>query len=270
MGEQLFRFPDEAGTYQRRPSTAHINKHPFYIRSNVSMAIDDYRQYQMDLQRISGEYEIPFDEEIKWSDLWSRTRYPRNRFIASITENRLKGYYRRILETAVAKDSTSFLFTITDIVGRTCTLNNDTVYKFHLQDAFQRIQMDMKNEGGFAVFVMDELNADTIKQIKAACHTFTMRGDFVQYKHLYQGVLIENSLYSPGIQLADYAAGIMNGYLRGKTVSPGNYQFATDLYDEFIKPRLRCHANGKKVGYGIVDIPKQTPFRGQLEAVFDV
>ncbi len=88
------------------------------------------------------------------------------------------------------------------------------------------------------------------------------------YKNLYQGVLTENSLYSPGIQLADYAAGVMNGYLRGKTVSQGTYQFATDLYEEFIFPRLRSHANGTIVGYGVIDIPKKTPFRGQLEAVF--
>ena len=264
-----FVFTDEAGTYQRHPSAAHINKHPFYIRSNVLMSIDDYRQYQKDLQRISGEYEIPFDEEIKWSDLWTRARHPRNQLIANMSETRLKGYYRRIFETAAGKESTLFMFTATDIIGRTCDLNNDTIYRFHLQDAFQRVQMDMRSEDGFAVFVMDELNAETIRQIKAACHAFTMQGDFVQYKHLYQGVLIENSLYSPGIQLADYAAGIMNGYLRGKIVSPGNYQFATDLYVEFIKPRLRCYVNGKIVGYGMVDIPKHTHFRGQLEAIFD-
>ncbi len=53
---------------------------------------------------------------------------------------------------------------------------------------------------------MDELNEGTLKQIKAACHAFTMQGDFVRYKHLYQGVLTENSLYSPSIQLPDYEA----------------------------------------------------------------
>ena len=92
----------------------------------------------------------------------------------------------------------------------------------------------------------------------------------MDYKNLYHGVLTENSLYSPGIQLADYAAGVMNRYLRGKIVSPGNYTFATDLYDEFIKPRLRCSANGKIVGFGVIDIPKKTAFRGQIETIFDM
>lgn len=264
-----FVFTDEAGAYQRRPSDAHIRSHPFYVRSNVLMDIDDYRQYQIEMQRIAGEYEIPFDEEIKWSDLWRKMkRNPRNDLIARMPVNRLKGYYRKIFETAVGKESTRFMFTVTDIVGRTCGWRSEPVYKSHLQDAFQRIQMDM-GTADFATFVMDELNEGTLKQIKAACHEFTVHGDFVDYKNLYQGVLTENSLYSPGIQLADYAAGVMNGYLRGKIVSPGNYQFATDLYDEFIRPRLRCHANGKVVGYGVIDIPKHTAFRGQIETIFD-
>lgn len=264
-----FVFTDEAGAYQRKPNEKHIRSHPFYIRSNVLMSIEDYRQYQIDMQRISGEYEIPYDEEIKWSDLWSKTKgKPRNDLINRMPESRLKGYYRKVFETALNKETVEFMFTITDIVGRTCGLKEEDVYKFHLQDAFQRVQMDMRSKNGFAVFVMDELNEDVIKQIKSACHEFTLQGDFVDYKNLYQGVLTENSLYSPGIQLADYAAGVMNGFLRGKTVSQGKYQFATDLYDEFITKRIRHHANGTLIGYGVIDIPKKTPFRGQLEAVF--
>ena len=129
--------------------------------------------------------------------------------------------------------------------------------------------MDMRHDEGFATFIMDEMNFETIRQIKAACHDFTMKGDFVKYKNIYQGVLTENSLYSPGIQLADYAAGIMNGYLRGKIVNPGNYTYASDLYNEFIHPNIRCHSNGIITGYGIVDIPKRTHFREQLKEIFE-
>lgn len=128
--------------------------------------------------------------------------------------------------------------------------------------------MDMKADD-FATFIMDELNKGAVKQIKSACHEFTVKGDFVKYKNIYHGVLTECSLYSPGIQLADYAAGIMNGYLHRNILSPGNYQFATDLYSEFIKPRLRHHAIGTICGYGVIDIPKKTSFRQQLKDIFD-
>ena len=186
----------------------------------------------------------------------------RSSLVPDINEHQLERYN-------ISKESTQFMFTVTELYAGSCYLKNDTVYRFHLQDAFERIQMDLNNSDKFATFIMDELNVDTIKQIKAACHDFTVHGDFVKYKNLYQGVLIENSLFSPGIQLADYVAGVLNGYLRGQTISPGNYQYATDLYTEFIKPNLRQHSNGTITGYGVIDIPKRTTFRPQLERIFD-
>lgn len=265
-----FVFTDEAGVYQKNPSNAHIRSNPFYIRANVLMSVDDYRKYQTAMQRINGMYEIPFDEEIKWSDLWRKNKgNPRADFIDRMSFDRLKRYYRKVLETATELVSTMFMFTVTSMVDRTCRLKPETVYAFHLQNAFQRIQMDMATDD-FATFIMDELNADTIKQIKKVCHKITVKGDFVQYKNLYQGVLIENSLYSPGIQLADYAAGIMNGYLRKMMLTQNNYQFAADLYKDQIKPHLRFYsANGAVVGYGVIDIPKTPPFREKLSLVFD-
>ncbi|MBQ7171658.1 MAG: hypothetical protein IJR89_05215 [Clostridia bacterium] len=104
------------------------------------MAIDDYRQYQIDMQRISGEYEIPFDEEIKWSDLWSKTKNkPRTATVAKMPVERLKGYYRKVLETATSKLSTVFVFTVTNIHGSPCFQKESTIYEFHLRNAFQRI-----------------------------------------------------------------------------------------------------------------------------------
>ena len=265
-----FVFTDEAGSYQSRPSEGFIKSHPFYIRANVLMSIEDYRQFQTEMQQINGMYEIPFDEEIKWSDFGTKYKKgaPRTPTIAAMSADRLKGYYRKVLTTAATKESTMFLYTVTDIVGRTCRIAEDYIYQYHLQDAFQRIQMDMKADD-FATFIMDELNKGAVKQIKSACHEFTVKGDFVKYKNIYHGVLTECSLYSPGIQLADYAAGIMNGYLHRNILSPGNYQFATDLYDEFINPRLRHHAIGTICGYGVIDIPKKTSFRQQLKQIFD-
>lgn len=265
-----FVFTDEAGVYQQYPSDKHRSSHPFYIRSNVIMSISDYRQYQIDIERISGQYEIPYGEEIKWADLWSKEKNnPRSPKIAAIPKDRLKGYYRTVLETAVAKKSTQFMFTVTELYQGSCYLKNDTAYRFHLQDAFQRIQMDLDNTDGFATFIMDELNVDTIKQIKSACHDFTVKGDFVKYKNLYQGVLIENSIFSPGIQLADYAAGVMNGYLRRMVLAPSNYEYAKDLFEDYINPNLRQSAFGEIAGYGVIDIPKTPSFRKTITTIFD-
>ena len=89
------------------------------------------------------------------------------------------------------------------------------IYKFHLQEAFQRVQMDLHTQNGFAVFIMDELNTETMKQIKSVCHEFTANGAFIRnYGNVYHSILTEYSNQSAGIQLADYVAGAMYGYLR--------------------------------------------------------
>lgn len=267
----FFVFTDEAGAYKRNPSNAHIKSHPFYIRSNVLMSINDYRKYQIEMLQIRKEYGLALNDEIKWSDIGRKARNnPRNDFIAKMSIEKLGEYYRKSLEKAIDKESICFMFTVTNLIDRQCWWGNESIYKGHLQDAFQRIQMDMRSDNGFAVFVMDEMNDAAIKQIKAVCYEFSVNGDFVKYNNLYHGVLVENSLYSPGIQLADYAAGILNGYLKGKIVSPGKYHFATNLYEEFIKPHLRRKYNRPIVGYGVISIPCRSQFRSKLEAIFNL
>ena len=188
-------FTDEAGAYKAQTTPEFRRRHPFYVRSNVMISMDDYMEFQKEMQTLNGMYEIPVGEEIKWSDLWEKLRNrPRTPAIAAITEDRLKGYYRKVFECASQKDSLQYIFTITNVYEQYCLLEERHVYKFHLQEAFQRVQMDLRPRNEFAVFIMDELNTETIKQIKAVCHEFTVNGDFIRnYGNVYHSILIESS-----------------------------------------------------------------------------
>lgn len=262
-------FTDEAGAYQARTSESFRKTHPFYVRANVLMSMDDYRVFQDEMKTLNAMYEIPIEEEIKWADLWSLYKgNPRTKAIGRMSEDRLKGYYRKAFEKASQKESLLYIFTITSVYQQYCLLEQKHVYKFHLQDAFQRVKMNLKSTD-FAMFIMDELNQETVRQIKSACYDMTMSGDFLQYKNLYHGVLVENSIYSPGIQLADYAAGVLFGFLRGKTVNPGKYDLATEFFETYIKSKIRCNDHGKVIGYGVVEIPKHQILRKELTKIFD-
>lgn len=222
------------------------------------------------MQTLNGMYEIPVGEEIKWSDLWEKLRNRhRTPAIAAITEDRLKGYYRKVFECASQKDSLQYIFTITNVYEQYCLLEERHVYKFHLQEAFQRVQMDLRPRNEFAVFIMDELNTETIKQIKAVCHEFTVNGDFIRnYGNVYHSILTESSNQSAGIQLADYAVGAMYGYLRRSFIALDNYAFATDMYNDYIYRKLRHSAMGSIMGYGIREVPKHSTLRQNLAALF--
>ena len=269
VAEAYYIFTDEAGAYNKRPSESFRRSHPFYIRANVRLSASDYRVFQKEIQELNTKYGVPVGEEIKWSDLWeiSKGKY-RVDFLKSFTPDKLKGYYRRFFNRVVDKPSLLFIFTVTCVYTQPCYQAENEVLKFHMQEAFQRIQMDTRPDG-FATMIMDELNQDKVKQLKDACHRITVEGDFVKYENVYHGVLTECSSQSTGIQLADYAVGIMNCYLRKHLMSRGDYTFATDLYNEFVLPHLRKHANGTIVGYGVREVPSDSSIRQVLIPLFN-
>lgn len=67
-------FTDEAGAYKAQTTPEFRRRHPFYVRSNVMISMDDYMEFQKEMQTLNGMYEIPVGEEIKWSDLWEKLR----------------------------------------------------------------------------------------------------------------------------------------------------------------------------------------------------
>ena len=267
--KSIFVFTDEAGAYNKLPSEPFRRSHPFYIRSTICLSSDDYRLFQGEVQGLNKRYGLPVGEEVKWSDLWEihRGKY-RAGFLKGLSEEKLKGYYRRVFQYASAKDSLLFLFTVTCVFTQPCYHSESELLKFHLQEAMQRVNMDAQPDG-FATIIMDELNPDKIKKLKAACHEIAVTGDLVKYKNIYSGVLTESSSQSPGIQLADFAAGVMNGCLRGSLLSRGKYEFATELFNEFIRPNLRCHPDGRIMGYGVREVPSDTKIRNTLTPLFE-
>ena len=265
-----FVFTDEAGAYKGSDATSRFRQaHPFYIRSFVLMKSEEYQVYQKDMQILNAMYEIPIDEEIKWSDLWAlKKRNPRTVAISKMSESRLMGYYRKVFERAVQCKSLQFLFTVTCVYDKSCLITPKSVFKFHLQNAFQRVSMKI-DKNDFAVFIMDELNKGTLEQIKAICHELTVKGDFLEYNNLYHGVLTENSVYCPGIQLADYAAGAFNSYLREELLKRGRYDFSNDIFTKYISPCIRSSPNGSRLGFGIMDVPTRPDVKAKLIDIFD-
>ena len=263
-------FTDEAGAYKKQTTPEFRKRHPFYIRSNVMISIDDYRDFQKEMQTFNGMYEIPVGEEVKWSDLWEKMRNrSRTAAIEAMSNDRLKEYYRKVLECAMQKESLQYIFTLTNVYEQYNRLAEQHIYKFHLQEAFQRVQMDLRSQNGFAVFIMDEMNAETMKQIKAICHEFTVNGDFIRnYGNVYHSILTECSNQSAGIQLADYVAGAMYGYLRRSFIAPDKYAFAADLYKGYIAGKIRHNADGNVMGFGVREVPKHSMFRQRLTPLF--
>ena len=272
---EYYIFSDEAGSYKKDCSFKFCKSHPFFIRSNVMISIKEYREFQSEMHTLNERYRIPTGEEIKWSDIWeSKCNRPRTIVIKRLGPDSLKEYCTEVFNLAFKKQSLQLLFTITrNEVDKVHSCMNSDIYahKYHFQDAFQRIQMDLNGTQDFATFIIDDLNnEDLSKKIKEICHEFTEQGDRIrEYANVYHGVLVECSTYSVGIQLADYIAGVMNGYLKNYYSRKNNYEFARELFEKYLMNRIRSHFSGTKVGYGICVIPSKDSFRDELTKIFD-
>lgn len=121
------------------------------------------------------------------------------------------------------------------------------------------------------MFIMDELNTETMKQIKPVCHEFTVNGDFIRnYENVYHSILTECSNQSAGIQLADYVAGAMYGYLRRSFIDPDNYSFAADLYKDYIAGKIRRNAVGNVMGFGVREVLSYMTYLQKLAPFFAI
>ncbi len=109
MSETNLIFTDVAGAYNKRPNKKFRHSHPYYIRSNVRFAADDYRLFQNEIEELNKKYGIPVEEEIKWSDLWEihKGKY-RSEFLKSKSEDTLKGYYRRVVQIMISYSKISY------------------------------------------------------------------------------------------------------------------------------------------------------------------
>ncbi len=117
MNDTFLVFTDEACAYNKLPSEPFRRSHPFYIRSNAYLSCNDYRVFQGEIQVLNKHYGIPVGEEAKWPDLWETKRGKfRAEFLKGLSEDKLKGYYRGVLQCAVNKDSLRFLFTVTCVL----------------------------------------------------------------------------------------------------------------------------------------------------------
>lgn len=262
--DAYYAFSDEAGAYDNHTSDRFFASHPYYVRANVLVEIGEYAEYQKAIHNLNEEMKIPLFEEIKWSDLWSKRRgKPRNDFISSLHDEDISEYFNKVLAKAASMESLKIIMTVTKN-GVHNVANKDTMMRFHLQEALQRVNSELKSKG-FATFIIDELPEDFSAQTKNICHWLVENGDIVKYSALYSGILFEKSNLSAGIQLADYTAGIFNSFLKSVDSKPGNYQVAKEKFRSYIYPLLRRSITGEIMGYGIREVTRDNDLRLKIK-----
>ena len=139
-----------------------------------------------------------------------------------------------------------------DSIARISEFN---LYKMHLQDLMQRVQMDLQtsrnpyeNEN-FCIIFLDSISREINKLLSDAYNDIYLNGDCIEKYFVIKDCLhFEMSHHSSGIQIADYIAGSTLGYLQGRG-------FSSQVFDERIRKYIRKCPWGVTMGCGIIDVP---------------
>ncbi len=260
--DAYFAFTDECGQYQKQRSDAFIRAHPFYVRSTVIISFSDYLQFQADMEKAKKALGLDPSLEIKWSHYGSALKGNYKRIPHRLTPDCLKTYYQVVLSHLTALPSVSIYYTLTEnsSIGH---VNEISLLKMHLQNAFQRVQTSMADRDGFAIIVADDLN-DKTKALKQAVYELTLAGDYIQYKNIKKGLYIDFSDQCPGLQIADICAGIFTATLKHECSLPSEkhkYQCGYDLFFSYGYKNVRSNfSNPPYFGiykFGVKEVPNR-------------
>jgi hypothetical protein len=267
-----FVFSDESGQYQEyyRDKGA-----KYFVRSALLFNSENWMALKNDIDILKKDTGIPIHTEFKWRYLNLIRLYQGGKLKINGTEDwcqfkdhnviSLIDFIRRIISLFHRYADSKTIFTFTENVpvkmwkillkgiivnqGESANPTIHHIYKWHLQELMQRVEMEIQGNNNLAILFFDQDSKDTEKHLRNSYHEIYHNGDFIKkYLHIKDSICFEHSHQSVGIQIADYIAGIFNAFLKSETIG-------CDLM-ECILPILRKSPSGDFLGYGIREVPK--------------
>lgn len=260
----FYNFTDECGAYKADRSDAFLRSHPFYVRANLIIDMDEYHDLELMINNIKNAYSLSYNIEVKWAHMGSKLKHTREVLPHSLSVDQIKSYIQEVLQCVCEHTHATLYFTFTDnnSVNRISDIN---LIKMHLQNAFQRSQSVAQNNDGYAIIVADDMNAQN-KLLKQALYQLTTEGDqYTDYPNVHKGLFIDFSDNSCGLQIADFLAGVFTAslkYISSPEQEKHKYEFAYSILTNLLYRYIRYneyHLPYREVySYGIKEIPSGT------------
>lgn len=267
-----FVFSDEAGGYKEQRDKRYLQGNPYYVRAAIVIDVEDWIKLKDKFLKLKAEYDLPLDREIKWNYIWLLEQHrrhgeeiPRNKhyyFLRDISTNQLVKFISDSCELVCECDYCSLIFTVTSNITdlRVSKMTLDT---WHLEELMPRVEMEMElGTNNLAILFFDSSNPGNDNILRKQYKETYFQGPFIErYQHIKDSISFELSHHSFGIQLADYAAGIFNGCLRG-------FDISQELFNKYLLGLVRKSREGKIFGYGIREVPRNPEIRSSLQSKF--
>jgi hypothetical protein len=263
-------FNDESGSWSDK-------KRRFYIRASLIVDASQLKKIESEIIKIRNNLNLAsLNEEIKWQDLWQLRNYfknnrePKDKRLFTIYNYllRIKEDYHLLIDycekilAILQKQEYDFkiILTFTEVSAYPNHQEKD-IYKFHIQDHLQRLQMQFSND--IVIVVYDNVNDNKKKLFKEIHKEIITKGDFIkEYKSIYKSLLFDDSYDSELLQMVDFIAGSTAGLLTSISKKDiKKYQKAVEFFINYIYPKLRKDNKGEKWGAGIKETPINSDIR---------
>lgn len=239
----LFCFVDESGTPPSKPSP----KKPYFT---LGAAIIDIRDWKEIANKILG-YKLRhrINGELKWRYFSPHNSDKGNPLLAKTGAERIE--LSDEFAGIIAQSNITLLACVTDVEAAfsygTISGQQD-LYHFAYKPISERFQYHLQDKADLGIVVSDHRGRDSDKMFRAHHDTLINGSGAAKsgYDRLIEGLFLQDSEHSIGIQIADFVAGAVHrAYSRGDGSKAAIF-----------KKRMRGAESGNILGRGIVLHPK--------------
>ena len=254
-------YTDESGAYKQDRNERFLKSHPFYVRSNVFISIEDNIFMRNKVNELKMQRSLSPKVEVKWSHYGSKLKESKFHLPYDFSIDEYKEYFTEVITEFCNRPTAKVFCSITDN-QLAIDLDEIKLIKLHMQNALQRAQVDMEKENSYAILIADDLG-DKTKILKAAMYDLILEGDrLTSYSRVNDGILIDDSSQSTGLQIADLCAGILTAsikFLRAEENEKRKYEFGYSLFIQQLYKKIRFDdrfaPHLETYPYGIKEIP---------------
>ena len=238
-----FCFVDESGTPPSKPNP----DRPYFTLGAVIIRDSDWRAIANDVRGFCTSNRLR--GELKWRYFSPHNSSAENPMLGKSAGERkaLSLEFARI----IAKSKVTIIACVTDIGAAfeyASVTNQQELYHFAYKPLSERFQYFLQDHKSLGITIADHRGRDNDRLFRAHHDNLTVGvGKTISgYDRFIEGLLLQDSCHSIGIQLADFVAGAVH-----RAYSTNDGEVATIL-----KPRVRRKPDGTIQGHGIVHHPR--------------
>jgi hypothetical protein len=244
-------FIDESGTPPSKPNA----NQPYFTLGAVIIRDDDWKDVAQVVRGFCTRHKLR--GELKWRYFSPHNSSAENPMLGKSAEERK--VLSLELAGIIAKSPLTIIACVADIGAAfdyASVSSQRELYHFAYKPLTERFQYFLQDHKSSGIIIADHRGRDDDRLFRAHHDTLLAKqGNAVsRYNRLIEGLFLQDSCHSIGIQLADFAAGAIH---RAYSTKDGDSA-------KIIKPRIRAKADGSVAGHGIVHHPRDR-FRAGLE-----